>query len=249
MLLRLTKASGIAAVTVVVVAITVALFVCRQVEKSLSVATVTGDAFREWPINLRTPAGAPEPWSSLYDLGVTDLNNDGQFEVFTTNHGATQAILSVDGQGEFTDVTGELGLHQNPEFPNFVNRYTEPPTPGDPSGLYIYRLENSFILTAHRVEEDISIGGRVAMPFPSLVEMGSGFKVYTGDRQRPFDEIDRRHKDLHFMVQHDGNLALGLSNSFAVWTFVLHRSVPLNKVFVGPLRVHPPVSHVHSNPA
>jgi hypothetical protein len=79
----------------------------------------------------------------MYDLGVTDFNQDGNLDLFTTNHKYLQSLLAGDGHGGFQDRLAQLGLSQTAEFPGYEDLLSTPDTSSP--GLYIYSERGSGI--------------------------------------------------------------------------------------------------------
>jgi hypothetical protein len=77
----------------------------------------------------------------MYDLGVTDFDQDGNLDLFTTNHKYLQSFLAGDGHGAFVDRLGQLGMGQTAEFPGYEDLLASPDTSS--SGLYIYSQRGS----------------------------------------------------------------------------------------------------------
>ncbi len=72
----------------------------------------------------------------LFDLGVTDINDDNRYEVFTANHKYLGSLLTPTAGGGWSDRLGSLGLAPTPAYPGFED-LLHPPNPSSP-GLYIY---------------------------------------------------------------------------------------------------------------
>ncbi len=75
----------------------------------------------------------------LFDLGVTDINEDGNLDFFSANHNALQTIIFEDGTGGFSDnQIATLGLSQDIDFPSL--EVSHPPEISD-EGVYIFWSE------------------------------------------------------------------------------------------------------------
>jgi hypothetical protein len=95
-------------------------------------------------------AGATVRWGSagaatvpqlrLFDIGVADYNGDGFLDLFTTNHKFHPSLLVNDGFGNFTDLTGLIGMGPDPAFPGL--EYLTPPQVTE-SGLYLYATDST----------------------------------------------------------------------------------------------------------
>jgi hypothetical protein len=77
----------------------------------------------------------------MYDLGVTDFDEDGNLDLFTTNHKYLQSFLAGDGDGGFVDRLAQFDMGQTAEFPGYEDLLSRPPTSSP--GLYIYSQRGS----------------------------------------------------------------------------------------------------------
>jgi hypothetical protein len=68
------------------------------------------NAFVELPLPLATT-------QELMDIGVTDVNDDGHIDIFTSNHNSRQSLWIADGKGGYRDMLSAWGLDQNLDFP------------------------------------------------------------------------------------------------------------------------------------
>ena len=75
----------------------------------------------------------------LYDLGVTDFNDDGELDIFTANHKFNSSLLAGDGRGGFTDVGTAAGFGATPQFPGYEDLRREPDRSAP--GLYLYATD------------------------------------------------------------------------------------------------------------
>ena len=71
-----------------------------------------------------------------FSIGVTDFNDDGALDIFTTNHDASSLYLQNDGGGAFEDRRLDLGLSSSQDFPG-SEIARDAVVPDDP-GLYVY---------------------------------------------------------------------------------------------------------------
>lgn len=75
----------------------------------------------------------------LFDLGVADGNDDGNLDVFTTNHKFDSRFLLGDGNGGLTESLVPLGLSPTQAFPGFEDLHRQPDTTGP--GLYLFATD------------------------------------------------------------------------------------------------------------
>ena len=78
------------------------------------------------------------PTDRLFDVGVADFDEDGRLDLFTVNHKFADAWLRNEG-GRFVDVTEELEVDADPEFPSLDE--LSPPEM-DEDGLYVYMSDS-----------------------------------------------------------------------------------------------------------
>jgi len=111
----------------------------------------------------------PDRSFTLDDLGVTDYDNDGDLDVFTTNHLSVQLLLANDGSGAFEDRLAEVGLNQTSGFPGWEDEPSEPSD--DAPGLYIFRDGG---ITLQLVGAGQAATGRVRFLAPVTVTEATG---------------------------------------------------------------------------
>lgn len=101
----------------------------------------------------------------LYDLGIADIDSDGHYDVFTTNHGATQAFRLNDGKGGFAgNKMTALGFDYTPALPGLRAETELPETAG--AALRIDHWRSAIVL---RSTGAVPIGGSLALDWPATV--------------------------------------------------------------------------------
>lgn len=95
----------------------------------------------------------------IYDMGVVDADNDGDLDVYTSNHNFRQFLFLNDGAGRYQDVLGDWKLDQNRDMPS-IEQTSVPPTIDRP-GLYVYWLGNVLVLRFHAIESLGPVKGNV----------------------------------------------------------------------------------------
>ena len=93
----------------------------------------------------------------INDIGVADADQDGNLDIFTTNHSAQQSLLIGDGAGGFVDRLVDSGLSQDRQFPRLENSAQSPEM--NAPGLYIYRQRNLLHLVANETEAFGTVSG------------------------------------------------------------------------------------------
>jgi ASPIC and UnbV/FG-GAP-like repeat len=88
--------------------------------------------------------------TQLYDMGVTDADNDGQLDLYTANHNYRQFLFLNMGGGRYRDVLGEWGLDQSTSLPGVEQSRTPPAI--DRPGLHVYWIGDALHLQFHAIE-------------------------------------------------------------------------------------------------
>jgi len=170
----------------------------------------------------------PQTSFTLDDLGVVDYEGDGDLDVFTTNHLATQLLLRNDGSGSFEDRLTAVNLNQTPAFPGWED---DPNTPDlSAPGLYVYR-DSGVVL---RLIGSPAVSGEVRFLAPVTVQEASGAQVaVTGDASQPPRQVAR------FSMSGDSTVRLKPESSGLPLEVVIDEPFPLADVFVGRRKVTP----------
>jgi len=174
----------------------------------------------------------------LYDLGIADFDNDGRFDLFTTNHSAQQHFLLNHGNGTFSEnLTTQLGLDQVSAFPGFAagTILPEARTPG----LY-FSFFRSAIIIRSRVSSDVGGGsGEIRMPWKVAVSKIGQFSFHVQAATLANGSV---HTIVDFTAQGDGELMIepqpAPSDGFPI-VVELSDNVDLHNVYVGQYGVHP----------
>lgn len=172
----------------------------------------------------------------LFDLGVVDVNSDGIFDVFTSNHNHGQLLLLGEGAGNFSgNVTSQWGLDQTPEIPGLEFAGNEPNI--DAPGLYIYWQERHLVIANHQTENIGSIEGIIKFSAPlNIIENDSyavditSNKLSTGATTSEV-RFDTGSKDGRFIFR-PYNVSLPI-------TFELAQKVPLEQIYIGNQKISP----------
>ena len=110
----------------------------------------------------------------IFDLGVVDVNYDGNLDIFTSNHNHGQYLLLGDGQDSFSNnVSSDWGLDQDRDFPGLEYAGTQPEI--DRPGLYIYWRERNLIIQNHL--KDTPVKGKIEFYAPVKVRQQKNFSV------------------------------------------------------------------------
>lgn len=170
---------------------------------------------------------------NLNDLGIVDLNQDQNLDIFTTNHSAQQSILIGNGNGNFTDEIATLGFSQDRAFPRLENSATAP-TITNP-GFYIYRQDGLLHLVAYKADALGQLEGTLQLS--SDIKFQKQDNVDVSVNEEVLDSGGTISK-LDFSLKPDGHLAI---ESFVEipHRFSLSDSVSLDSLHLGTDALHP----------
>jgi hypothetical protein len=172
-----------------------------------------------------------DPSFTLDDLGVADYQQDGDLDVFTTNHDSTQLLLANDGTGSFEDRLAAADLNQTPAFPGWNEDPNRPPDMSQP-GLYIYR-ESGLVL--QRVGSGQAVSGEVRLLAPTTLQYASGAQVAL--RLDPSQQPPRTVAD--FSMSDDSTVRLKAESTGLPLEVAIDPPFTLSDVFVGRRAVSP----------
>lgn len=167
----------------------------------------------------------------LFDLGVADIDGDGQLDVYTSNHSNEQFLLMNEGDGNFSEnQVKQRHLNQDQEFPGLEYSLKSPPRPSKP-GLYIYWQERSLIVETHQLDNPNLFSGNISVSAPLDIKVQRGLD--TELTLSPFAE-DEVASSLNFKATKSNGKLLFLPGNVALpFVFQLDDGVPLEQVFVG----------------
>ena len=111
----------------------------------------------------------------IYDMGVVDANNDGQLDLYTTNHNYRQFLFLNVGGGRYKDVVTEWKLDQITSLPGIEQSKT-PPVIERP-GLYVYWLGDTLHLQFHAIEGLAPVKGTVRLFQSATVVKNEGMEI------------------------------------------------------------------------
>ncbi|EDX86064.1 FG-GAP repeat domain protein [Synechococcus sp. PCC 7335] len=171
----------------------------------------------------------------INDIGVADVDQDGNLDIFTTNHSAQQSLLMGDGTGNFVEVLADVGLSQDRQFPRLENSGRSPKM--DAPGFYIYRQDNLLHLVAKDTEAYGNASGSIELS--AVVEFvgQSQAEVDVEQTELPSGIIASR---IQFDISPGGHLDIKAreSSSNKVVLEIPHQvqiadNLPLSAIFVG----------------
>ena len=192
----------------------------------LPVGNNNGFAIKDFPI---------DRIDRFYDVGIVDANDDGNLDIYTSNHHFRQAMLVSDGKGGYRDVLSEWGLDQNLDFPNAELSFTAPEP--DKSGLYIYWLGTQFIIRTQGANDFGQFEGTLEVNDPVKVLKNKGFDITTETTPLP-NKVTRT--TLTFATDKDAFLRFRPAGQGLPIEFKIKGTIRPEQIFVGLGKVSPP---------
>jgi hypothetical protein len=184
--------------------------------------------FSRQPVRLAT--------QKIFDLGVTDYNDDGRLDLYTNNHKFEQSLLQNRGGFRFRDRLGATRLAPTPQFPG-IEDILHPPRRSR-SGLYVYmrgvpgaETEGPAQLNLRLTDPSQDVSGHLEFNIKPTVM-----------RQRRAEVTVTRDAPRHWIVDFDlrPGAALAVKPRFPATPYdVSLGSYPLDRVFVGSKAAHP----------
>ena len=118
----------------------------------------------------------------LFDLGVVDINADGNLDIYTSNHSAGQFLLLGDGSGGFSENRlSEFSLDQDREFPGLEDFGTVPEI--ETPGLYISWQGRDLVLQTHQLPGTAPVEGEFSFSAPvEAINQNRGFELDIQER-------------------------------------------------------------------
>jgi hypothetical protein len=182
-------------------------------------------------------ADAPLPASSIeyvYDMGVTDVDNDGRLDLYTANHNYQQFLWLAMPEETFRDVVDEWKLGQSPEMPG-IEQSKFAPAKARP-GLYIYWIGDTLHLQFHAMSGLTPARGTAR--FYNLATIVSNEGVEIRENVSRMGAIPETL--LEFSVNRDAHLVLYPLSRGAPARFRIDAPWARSATFVGQNAVVPP---------
>ena len=176
---------------------------------------------------------------ALYDLGVTDINNDDWLDIFSANHNAKQLFL-INNQGtEFSEKADQFGFPENYEAA--AQPAPDPLSEVKNQGLYIYWHNYELVIRALKTEQ---LKGRVKglVIVPELAtEKISGTMTSKSNRTNALSGGTIYARLVNFNSESDGELRIKFpaSEPFFQPLVKLGSGLDLSQVYLGTAQKHP----------
>lgn len=173
----------------------------------------------------------------LFDLGVVDINADGNLDIYTSNHSAGQFLLLGDGSGRFSDnQLSEFSLDQDLAFPGLEDFGTAPAI--DAPGFYVYWQGRDLVLQTHQLEGDGPVKG--TFQFSASVEKIHQNRGFELDVQTRAANAEATISTIQFAASRDNaRLMIRPFNVSMPIAFQLPAGLPLEQVYIGGDKVNP----------
>lgn len=189
------------------------------------------------------PQGLLSDVPALFDIGVTDINQDGDLDVYTSNHSEKQFLLFGQRDSTFDErPISSLGLNQDPDFPGL-----EPAAAPimDNPGVYIYWDRRRIVIECKDLASllDPSAGdenfgsGTVSVSSPMNVIDSSGFDIDIQEEELASGAIT---STTQFRIDtEEARAVLGSYNQSLPVSLELDTDLSLSQIYVGVDKVNP----------
>lgn len=168
----------------------------------------------------------------LDDLGVVDVNRDGNIDIFTTNHNGQQLMSIGRGDGSFENVDFEaLGMPQNPEAPGLADSEWTPDV--SRGGLYIYLRRGRLHVRRVAMKDLGPIRGTLYLHHNPKVT-GTGFS-----HTAACDDGPRFRCRVDFELEAPGTIRFKATLYQLPKRLVLDEAMPLDRIYLGAIHATP----------
>lgn len=186
-----------------------------------------------------------EQLTRVYDIGVSDINQDGLLDIYTANHNFLNSILVNEGNGHFSDgELGEIGLSQVSGLPGLEPTFVEPDF--NQHGIYIYWI-GDFVHVRYLDSPSLKkVHGTLHSFSRTSVRDRKTEVLYSedpGDSEVEVEttEITERYwqSNVRFSFNGTGHVVMKPALRDTPITLNFPEHIPLTNIFVGRLAVHP----------
>lgn len=171
--------------------------------------------------------------SQIFDMGIVDANQDGQLDIYTSNHNYRQVLWIADGHGGYRDSLSEWGLDQIKDYPGWEQSMQPPAI--DKNGLYVYWTGDTIHIRTYGAAQP----SHVKMHIYSTVEItrNEGFQIEQMNSKDLNEAVTET--SLAVSTPKDGLLSLYVSTRGGPVSFSFDKAQPLSKIYIGSQRVSP----------
>ncbi len=215
------------------------LFLAVAVAAAIAALPAAAGAADESPSDGFVDRDVPIHTGRLFDLGVSDYDQDGRQELFSTNHRFLGSFTETNLSNGWTDLMGSSGFSPNPKYPGFEDLLRKPQITRP--GLYIYATGSGKSVgpeknpTIHIVANDIgaipllpeSAEGTLTLLSPAVqVVRQQGAQV--GVRKRG------RKIEVSFSVAEQGDIAIKVKKAdLAPFAFDIAQAPVASRTYIG----------------
>ncbi len=178
---------------------------------------------------------------SVFDLGVSDINQDGFLDIFSTNHNAGELLL-INQQGKgFKDGVLELDFPQNYEVAD--QPAADPLANKKEPGLYIYWHNYELTITSQGLTNPKEFRGLAIVPLLATPQESGDISIKIQETNALSGGIDKV-KLVNFQVKGNGRLSIKFPASYPFFQpfFKLNSQSDLKDVYLGS-KFESPTSH------
>ena len=180
----------------------------------------------------------------IYDAGITDANDDGMLDVYTTNHNWRQHLLLADADGGYREALTDWGLDQSHDFPGMEISMTPPQF--DEPGLYIYWYKRRLHLRRYNMTGPVPVTVTLQALTEIKIPENSGFDI-THEHCEVISAPLITDCTLTLSASADASIELYPRSRGVPMNFTIDEAVAVSDVFIGNQRVTP-ASHRFSLP-
>ena len=180
----------------------------------------------------------------LYDIGITDINNDEKLDIFTTNHSALSSLVINQGDNIFIDRLTDYGMNQDRQFPgvevlNNVNKIER-------LGLSIYRQnrfrwsdkesDNQLVISSKNIKNNSLVKGTISLFSTVKIRKNKNFEIELKENKISPNAVETI---IEFATNRNGKLVLETDLTALPTKFVIDENVPLDSIQLGASKLQP----------
>ncbi|MBE9063155.1 CRTAC1 family protein [cf. Phormidesmis sp. LEGE 11477] len=180
---------------------------------------------------------------ALFDIGVADINQDGDLDVYTSNHSEKQFLLfGQEGRAFDERPISALALNQDPDFPG-LEPAAKPTI--DAPGVYIYWDQRRIVMECRelasllgpRADDESFVSGIIEVSSPMNIIDSSGFDIDIKEEELASGAVV---STTTFTIESENARAVfGSYNQSLPISFELETELSLDQIYVGVDKVNP----------
>ncbi len=166
----------------------------------------------------------------LFDIGITDINQDGLLDLFTSNCNFKPSFLINQRNFNFRNDTSSLKLDLLPEFPGFACSST-PPTISNP-GLYIYYIWEKITFKYIKLPQIEKANAKLIIPHTLI-------SVHPKSENKTIIKKIDTFSEVSLTLEDKDLLQIDVAVPAIPIDFQIDTTIPLQNIFIGSDKVHP----------